>query len=78
MTLSVFTRALLNFAGLAVLIPVLVIILDTEGIRSNRWLAALYDFGGFTSDRMFILTVCACVVAVILFKSLANLALYKI
>ena len=34
-TLSVFTRALLNFAGLAVLIPVLVIILDTEGIRSN-------------------------------------------
>ena len=77
-TLSVFTRALLNFAGLAVLIPVLVIILDTEGIRSNRWLAALYDFGGFTSDRMFILTVCACVVAVILFKSLANLALYKI
>ena len=78
MTLSVFTRALLNFAGLAVLIPVLVIILDTEGIRSNRWLAALYDFGGFTSDRTFILTVCACVVAVILFKSLANLALYKI
>ena len=77
-TLSVFTRALLNFAGLAVLIPVLVIILDTEGIRSNRWLAALYDFGGFTSDRTFILTVCACVVAVILFKSLANLALYKI
>ena len=56
----------------------LVIILDTEGIRSNRWLAALYDFGGFTSDRTFILTVCACVVAVILFKSLANLALYKI
>ena len=51
---------------------------DTEGIRSNRWLAALYDFGGFTSDRTFILTVCACVVAVILFKSLANLALYKI
>ena len=78
MKLSVFTRALLNFAGLAVLIPVLVIILDTEGIRSNRWLAALYDFGGFTSDRTFILTVCACVVAVILFKSLANLALYKI
>lgn len=78
MTLSVFTRALLNFAGLAALIPVLVIILDTEGIRSNRWLAALYDFGGFTSDRTFILTVCACVVAVILFKSLANLALYKI
>lgn len=77
-TLSVFARALLNFAGLAVLIPVLVIILDTEGIRSNRWLAALYDAGGFTDDRTFILAVCSGVVTVILFKCLANLALYKI
>ena len=32
-TLSVFTRALLNFAGLAVLIPVLVIILDLSLIH---------------------------------------------
>ena len=77
-TLCVFTRALLNFAGLAVLIPVLIIILDTEGIHTNRWLAAIYDFGGFTSDRTFILSVCICVVAVILLKSLVNLALYKV
>ena len=77
-TLCVFTRALLNFAGLAVLIPVLIIILDTEGIHTNRWLAAIYDFGGFTSDRAFILSVCICVVAVILLKSLVNLALYKV
>lgn len=77
-TLSVFLRALLNFAGLAVLIPVLVIILDTEGIRSNRYLAALYDAGGFASDRGFILAVCAGVVGVILAKSLVNLALYRL
>lgn len=77
-TLSVFARALLNFAGLAVLIPVLVIILDTDGIRSNRWLAALYDAGGFTDDRSFILAVCAGVVAVILLKSIVNLALYGV
>lgn len=77
-TLSVFMRALLNFIGLAVLIPVLVIILDTEGIHNNRWMAAIYDFGGFTSDRAFILSVCGCVVAVILLKSLVNLALYKV
>ncbi len=77
-TLTVFLRALLNFVGLAVLIPVLIIILDTDGIRSNRYLAALYDFGGFTSDRAFILAVCGGVVAVILLKSLVNLALYKV
>lgn len=77
-TLTVFLRALLNFVGLAVLIPVLIIILDTDGIRSNRYLATLYDFGGFTSDRAFILAVCGGVVAVILLKSLVNLALYKV
>ena len=77
-TLTVFLRALLNFVGLAVLIPVLIIILDTDGIRSNRWLATIYDFGGFTSDRAFILAVCGGVVAVILLKSLVNLALYKV
>lgn len=77
-TLSVFMRALLNFAGLAVLVPVLVIILDTEGIHSNRWLAAIYDAGGFTNDRMFILAVCGFVVATVLLKSLINLTLYKV
>jgi len=76
--LSIFTRGLLNFAGLAVLIPVLVIILDTQGIRTNRYLAAAYELGGFTSDRAFILAVCASVVAVVLVKSLLNLALYRV
>lgn len=76
--LSVFLRALLNFAGLAVLVPVLVIILDTEGIHSNLWLERIYLWGGFSNDRRFILAVCTGVVGVVLLKNLANLLLYKV
>lgn len=76
--LSVFLRALLNFAGLAVLVPVLVIILDTEGIHSNLWLERIYLWGGFSDDRRFILAVCIGVVGVVLLKNLANLLLYKV
>lgn len=76
--LSVFLRALLNFVGLAVLVPVLVIILDTEGIHSNLWLERIYLWSGFSDDRRFILAVCTSVVGVVLLKNLANLLLYKV
>lgn len=77
-TLTIFVRALLNFLGLALLLPVLVLILDTESIRTNRWLAAAYDWGGFTGERTFVLAVCGAVVAVVVLKSLLGLALYKV
>lgn len=76
-TCTIFVRALLNFLGLALLLPVLVLILDTESIHTNRWLAAAYDWGGFTDDRHFVLAVCGTVVAVIVVKSLLVLALYR-
>ena len=76
-TCTIFMRALLNFLGLALLLPVLVLILDTESIHTNRWLAAAYDWGGFTDDRTFVLAVCGTVVAVILVKSLLALTLYR-
>ena len=78
LALSVFLRALLNFVGLAVLVPVLVIILDTEGIHSNPWLERIYLWGDFSDDRRFILAVCIGVVGIVLLKNLANLLLYKV
>lgn len=77
-TLTIFVRAVLNFLGLALLLPVLVLILDTGSIHSNRYLAAAYEWGGFTGERAFVLAVCATVVAVIIAKSLLSLALYKV
>lgn len=55
----------------------LVLILDTESIRTNRYLAAAYEWGGFADQRSFALAVCGTVVAVVVLKSLLGLALYK-
>lgn len=75
--LTVFLRALLNFVGLAMLLPVLMLILDTDCIGANPWLARLYAAGGFASEAHFVVAVCAGVVAIIVAKCLLALALYK-
>ncbi|MEG0499422.1 MAG: ABC transporter ATP-binding protein, partial [Alistipes sp.] len=74
----IFLRALLNFLGLALLLPVLLLILDTESIHTNRYLAAIYSGLGFTNEGAFTVMICATVVAIIVAKCLLNLALYKV
>lgn len=76
-TFTILLRALLNFIGLAALLPVLYLILDSENIRSNRYLAAIYDTFGFGSDTAFVATVAAAMLAFIIVKCLVNLALYR-
>lgn len=49
---TIFMRGLLNFLGLAMLLPVLVLILDPESIHGNRILNSLYEAGGFESTRL--------------------------
>ena len=77
-SLTIFVRALLNFVGLAALLPVLYLILDSEAIHSNRVLQAIYDAFGFSSDRGFVIAVAAAVVVFIIVKNLINLLLYRI
>ncbi len=76
-TCTIFLRALLNLAGLAVLLPVLVLILDSDSATSAPWLADLYRGGGFRSRQAFVMAVCAAVVAVVALKCLLNLLLYR-
>ncbi len=76
--LSIFLRALLNFAGLAVLLPVLLLILDTDNIAAHPLLSRLYAAGGFRDGQHFAAAVAAGVVGIVLAKSLLSLALYKI
>ena len=76
-SLTIFLRALLNFAGLAMLLPVLMLILDAESLHANPCLERLYQVGGFHSDRVFIICVCATIVALILLKNLLNLFLLR-
>lgn len=74
---TIFMRGLLNFLGLAMLLPVLVFILDPESIHGNRILNSLYEAGGFESTGWFVAAVCAAVVIFIAAKSLLGLWLYR-
>lgn len=75
---TLFLRAALNFLGLAMLLPVLLLILDTKSIHTVGTLQTLYEWGGFASDRSFVVAVCAGVVLVIVFKCLLSFLLYLV
>ena len=75
---SALVRALLNFAGLAVLLPVLLMVLNSQQIHSNPILAKLYDWGGFATDQQFIVATCMAVVAVIALKQACNLLMQRV
>ena len=59
------------------LLPVLLLILDTDSIHSNVWLHRVWLLSGFKSEEMFVIAVCLLVVVVIVAKCLVNLWLYK-
>ena len=75
--LTIFVRALLNFVGIAALLPILYLILDANNMHANPLLEWLYISLGFTSDSSFILTMSAAMVLFIVAKSLVNLLLYR-
>lgn len=75
--LTIFVRALLNFVGLAALLPILFLILDSESIHSNRILHTLYEACGFTSESHFAISVALAVVLFIVVKNGINLLLYR-
>ncbi len=76
-TVTILLRTLLNFMGLAALLPVLYLILDSENIDTNPYLSALYNYLGFTSNTTFVVTIALSVVAFIAIKCLINLLLYR-
>lgn len=75
---TVFVRALLNFVGLAALLPILYLILDSESIHSNTLLHTIYEKFGFVADNHFVIAVAVAVVAFIVVKNLINLMLYRV
>lgn len=77
-SLTIFVRALLNFVGLAALLPVLYLILDAENLHSNTILQSIYDLFGFSSDSNFVIAVAVAVVLFIIVKNLINLLLYRV
>ena len=58
------------------LVPVLVLILDTDSIHQSSRLNWIYETLGFTSDEWFVVAVCVAVVGIIILKCAINLGLY--
>lgn len=75
---TLLLRALLNLAGLAMLLPVLALVLDPESLTGNGPLARVYASLGFASPKAFALTVCGAVVGVVALKGWINFQLARI
>ena len=75
---TIFVRALLNFVGLAALLPILYLILDSKSMHSNEFLHSAYEKFGFVSDSHFVVAVAVVVVLFIVVKNLINLLLYRV
>lgn len=73
--LTIFLRALLNFVGIAMLIPVLMIIVGGD-IESNHYMSAMYEWLGLSSE-VFVAIVCGAVVVVLVAKNVLNQILYR-
>lgn len=76
-TMTIFLRALLNFVGVATLIPILTLIIDSENIASSGYLHDIYIWLDVGSYNTFVAIVCCSVVAIILLKNVAIMLLYR-
>ena len=62
--------ALLDFVGVAALVPVLLLILSEDATFSYPVMRWLYEAGSFTSFGTFVTAVCVAVLLVIIVKSI--------
>lgn len=76
-SLTILLRALLNFFGLAALLPILYLILDSENIHSNAYLQRAYEWMGVDSDLKFVGIVSVTLVVFIVVKCVVNLYLFR-
>lgn len=74
---TIFVRALLNFIGIAMMVPVLMLILDSESVTSNEYLGKLYNLLDFRAYAHFVVVVCIAVIAIIITKNIAVILLYR-
>ncbi|MBO7236286.1 MAG: ABC transporter ATP-binding protein [Alistipes sp.] len=74
---TIFLRAILNFVGIATLIPVLMLIINSDSMTSSITLSTLYNALNFSSYQLFSIAVCVAVVAIMAIKNFAILKLYR-
>ncbi|HUN01305.1 MAG TPA: ABC transporter ATP-binding protein [Niabella sp.] len=76
--LYIFLNSLIELIGIAFLIPLLVVILDEEKIKTNFWLNELYTIGDFESNSSFIIFLSVLILFFTISKNLASLFLLRL
>lgn len=72
---TIFVRASLNFVGIAMLVPVLMIIVGGD-VEANPYMSKAYEWLGLSADG-FVAVVCGMVVGVLVLKNVLNQLLYR-
>ena len=75
--ITVLLRAILNFFGIAMLVPLLMLILDTDALQSNQIAKNIYEALGCKSHTHFVIVSAVAIVGFIVLKNAINLWLYR-
>ena len=74
---SIMAQAVLDFVGLAVLLPIIILVADPDAITNNRLLATLWQSGNFSDPRHLTLAICGAVIAIIAIKGAVGMLLWR-
>lgn len=75
---TLFLRALLNFLGVAMLLPLLLLILESDSLSEVPLLAQLWQWGGFHEEERFIAVLLGSVVGIVFLKGILVLLLSRV
>ena len=75
--MTIFLCAILNFVGIATLIPILILIVDSDNIATTGYLSWLYNALHINSYQTFCIVICAGVVLTLVLKNIAVVYLYR-
>lgn len=75
--ITIFVRALLNFVGVAMLVPILVLMLDAQSMAENRTFVQLGEWLNVNDYQTLVIVICSIVVGIILIKNLLIMLLYR-
>ena len=74
--ITILLRAVLNFFGITLFIPLLMLILDNESMHQNAKIQIIYDLLGCKSDTQFTIIIAAGIVLAIAIKNVVALWLF--
>lgn len=71
--LGLLVNSVLDLIGLAVLIPIIILVLEDNAVQENQILVTVYDYLGFESSESFILVLCGSILITVILKNILSL-----